>query len=176
MFWRNVRKVVTSSYFCEIWTICPFRKVCLCVCVCVFVFVFVFVGGAVFFFSSVNIKSAREPHFFGFVHGHCFAFTGRNFGKSARVLFAVYEHVFGKILQKKPNFRCWAVCRGSRTLSLEMFTGTLEVHGQFLQFQFTGTVLRFTGEKNTAVVWLSFWFSTRFNLKISVPSNGRNRV
>ena len=128
------------------------------------------------FFFFVNIKSAREPHFFGFVHGHFFAFTGRNFGKSSRVLFAVYEHFFGKKLQKNPTFRCWAVGRGSRTLSLEMFTATLEVYGQFLPFQFTVTFLRFTGEKNTAVVWLSFWFSTRFNLKISVPSNGRNRL
>jgi len=59
---------------------------------------------------------------------------------------------FGKKLQKKPYLRFWAVPIGSRTLFLETFTGTLEVHGQFLPFQFTGTFSRLTGKKNTAVM------------------------
>ena len=34
------------------------------------------IGGYNSVFFPVNIKSAREPHFFELLHGHFFAFTG----------------------------------------------------------------------------------------------------
>ena len=42
----------------------------------------------------MNLKSAREPHFFRNVHGHVFAFTG-TFWKSSRVSFCVHGQIFG---------------------------------------------------------------------------------
>ena len=41
----------------------------------------------------MNLKSAREPHFFRNVHGHVFAFTG-TFWKSSRVSFCVHGQIF----------------------------------------------------------------------------------
>ena len=63
------------------------------------------------FFFPVNIKSAREPHFFELLHGHFFAFTGtlgdlftgtfflvrgQNLGKCSRGLLAIHGHFFEK--------------------------------------------------------------------------------
>ena len=46
------------------------------------------------FFFPVNIKSAREPHFFEDVHGHNFAFTG-TFSENSRASGCVHGHFLG---------------------------------------------------------------------------------
>ena len=52
------------------------------------------IGGYTSVFFPVNIKSAREPHFFEEVHGHNFAFTG-TFSENSRASGCVHGHFLG---------------------------------------------------------------------------------
>ena len=92
----------------------------------------------------MNIKSAREPHFFEDVHGHIFAFTG-TFSENSRASRCVHGHFFGLF----HGHFSWFTGRQFGKCSRALF----EVHGHiFLKstknagiYVFTGTFRRFTG-------------------------------
>ena len=98
----------------------------------------------VFFFLRVNLKSAREPHFFRNVHGHVFAFTG-TFSENSRASRCVHGHFFGLF----HGHFSWFTGRKLGKCSRALFG----VHGHiFLKstknagiYVFTGTFRRFTG-------------------------------
>ena len=79
-----------------------------------------------FFFSSVNIKSAREPRFLEDIHGHFFGFTG------------TFSRKFtGKWLCSRALF--WTFSRalfwGSRAKKIECSRTLHDVHGHIFKLK-----------------------------------------
>ena len=125
-----------------------------------------------FFFSPVNIESVREPLFLAKVHGHKFAFTGTFLSKftgkkmRSRALFWLFTGTFwwftgtfwlftGTFLVHGHLFFCSrALFLCSRAHFWHLFTGSCEMFTGIFLILFTGTFSRFTGKKNTVLMYI----------------------
>ena len=79
-----------------------------------------------FFFFTVNIKSAREPRFLAFIHGHFFVYACI-FSENSRASGSVHGYFFGRFHGYFFRVHGQKKMKSSRTLC--------DVHGHLLIFK-----------------------------------------